>query len=92
MAGSEVRKVVWKDRDDATAQLLELLAESAGAHVIVCDNFHEATRRFQKAMIESELSKTHGKVAPAARSLGLTRSHMYNLMRAFGMMRDGSSK
>lgn len=52
--------------------------------------FQEATRRFQREMLERTLSETDWNVSEAARRLDLARSHVYNLVRAFGLSRDGS--
>ena len=52
--------------------------------------FQEETQRFQAELLKSTLEATGYNIAAAARRLDLTRSHVYNLIRAFGLARDGS--
>ena len=52
--------------------------------------FQEATRRFQARFLQDALKANGWNVADTARSLDLTRSHVYNLIRAFGLERRGS--
>lgn len=47
----------------------------------------EATRRFQRELLLSTLRDTDWNVLEAARRLDITRSHVYNLMRSFGLAR-----
>jgi Nif-specific regulatory protein len=49
--------------------------------------FQEATRRFQEQVVRKTLEETSWNVTEAASRLDLTRSHMYNLIRAFGIER-----
>ena len=51
------------------------------------ETFQEATRRFQKDLLRSVLDETQWNVVETARRLDLARSHVYNLIRAFGLTR-----
>lgn len=52
--------------------------------------FQEETRRFQSELLQSTLEATGYNIAATARRLDLTRSHVYNLIRAFGLGRNRS--
>ena len=47
--------------------------------------FQEETRRFQADLLRSTLESTGYNIAATARRLDLTRSHIYNLIRSFGL-------
>lgn len=49
--------------------------------------FQEATRQFQARLVQSTLEANNWNVVETARRLDLTRSHVYNLIRAFGLKR-----
>jgi Nif-specific regulatory protein len=49
--------------------------------------FQEATRRFQARYLEDALEASGWNVVETARRLDLARSHVYNLIRAFGLER-----
>jgi Nif-specific regulatory protein len=49
--------------------------------------FQEATRRFQMRLLKDSLEQTEWNVVEVARRLDLARSHVYNLIRAFGLER-----
>lgn len=49
--------------------------------------FAEATRRFQKQVLERALEATQGNVSEAARRLDLSRSRMYELLRDHDLLR-----
>jgi len=49
--------------------------------------FQEATRHFQADLIRETLAETDWNVSEAARRLDLARSHLYKLVRAFGLER-----
>ena len=49
--------------------------------------FQEATRQFQTELLRSSLDETRWNVVETARRLDLARSHVYNLIRAFGLER-----
>ncbi|NVJ05109.1 sigma-54-dependent Fis family transcriptional regulator [Myxococcus sp. AM001] len=50
-------------------------------------SFHEATRIFQCDLLRRELTKAEWNISEAARCLDLTRSHVYNLIKCFGLTR-----
>ncbi len=49
--------------------------------------FQEATRRFHRRLLCEMLEETGWNIVETARRLDLTRSHIYNLIRAFGLER-----
>jgi Nif-specific regulatory protein len=49
--------------------------------------FQEETRRFQAALVGRALEAAEWNVTAAARALDLTRAHLYNLIKAFGLSR-----
>ncbi len=49
--------------------------------------WQEATRRFQRRLLEETLAACGGNVSEAARRLDLARSHMHDLLRAHGIGR-----
>ncbi|MGH7435571.1 MAG: helix-turn-helix domain-containing protein, partial [Polyangiaceae bacterium] len=49
--------------------------------------FQEETRRFQSALLRRTLTAHDWNVTAAARSLDLTRAHVYNLIKAFDLSR-----
>jgi Nif-specific regulatory protein len=49
--------------------------------------FHEATRQFQRGLLESTLIANDWNVAETARQLDIARAHIYNLTRAHGLVR-----
>jgi Nif-specific regulatory protein len=50
--------------------------------------FQEATRRFQARLLRETLEEANWNIVETARSLDLARSHVYNLIRAFGLERQ----
>jgi DNA-binding NtrC family response regulator len=52
--------------------------------------FQEATRRFQRELLEKTLIDTGWNVSEAARRLDLARSHVYTLTAAFDLVRKSS--
>src|SRR5690606_14238396 len=50
-------------------------------------SYNDAMRAFQGQLITAALNETDWNVAEAARRLGITRSHVYNLIREFGLRR-----
>jgi len=54
-------------------------------------SFQEATRRFQRELVLNALADTGWNVAETARRLDLARSHVYNLIKAFGLEREPES-
>jgi Nif-specific regulatory protein len=62
-------------------------ADSSGvAHESL--SFQEATRQFQAQLVLETLEQAGWNVADAARRLDLARSHVYNLIHAFGLERQ----
>ncbi|MFO0610405.1 MAG: sigma-54-dependent Fis family transcriptional regulator [Polyangiales bacterium] len=57
---------------------------SAGAEALT---WQEATRRFQRGLLEETLAACNGNVSEAARRLDLARSHLHELLRAHGVGR-----
>jgi len=51
--------------------------------------FQAATRRLQEDLLRRTLEDTGWNIVEAAHRLDLTRSHVYNLIRAFGLERSG---
>jgi Nif-specific regulatory protein len=49
--------------------------------------FQDATRRFQSQLLRETLEETGWNVVETARRLDIARSHVYNLIRAFGLER-----
>ncbi|HEY8515384.1 MAG TPA: sigma-54-dependent Fis family transcriptional regulator [Candidatus Binatia bacterium] len=49
--------------------------------------FQEATRRFQADLLQRTFEETGWNVQETARRLEITRSHVYNLIKAFGLER-----
>jgi len=52
--------------------------------------FQEATRAFQRELLEKTLVETDWNIAETARRLDIVRSHVYNLIRGFDLERKGS--
>lgn len=52
------------------------------------ETFQEATRRFQARLLRETLDDTGWNVMEAARRLDLKKSHIYQLIKAFGLGRD----
>jgi Nif-specific regulatory protein len=52
-------------------------------------SFAELTRQFQRDFLRRELERGEWNVTEVARRLELTRSHVYNLIKAFGLQRAG---
>jgi Nif-specific regulatory protein len=50
--------------------------------------FQEATRRFQSGFLRDALEENGWNIVETARRLDLARSHVYNLIRAFGLHRN----
>ncbi|MDX2168768.1 MAG: sigma-54-dependent Fis family transcriptional regulator [Deltaproteobacteria bacterium] len=53
------------------------------------ETFQAATRRFQSSLLQKVLDETDWNISETARRLDLTRTHIYNLVRAFGLGRAG---
>ncbi|MGI9590952.1 MAG: sigma 54-interacting transcriptional regulator [Myxococcota bacterium] len=50
-------------------------------------SYQEATRRFQRELLQQNLEDTGWNIAETARRLDLARSHVYNLVKALGLER-----
>lgn len=50
-------------------------------------SFQEQTRKFQHRLLEQTLRDTDWNIAATARALDLTRAHVYNLIKLFGLSR-----
>ncbi|MFP2926224.1 sigma 54-interacting transcriptional regulator [Pyxidicoccus sp. 3LG] len=64
------------------------LADGPRAREEGTTSFHEATRLFQRDLLRRELDSQGWNVSEVARRLDLTRSHVYNLIKAFGLTRE----
>lgn len=74
--------------EEATAvEVRHLFPEAAAAADAGELTFQEATRRFQADLLARMLDETGWNVVETARRLDLARSHVYNLIRAFGLTR-----
>jgi Nif-specific regulatory protein len=58
------------------------------AHAGSSLTFQEATRRFQAELVRQVLEDSGWNVVETARRLDVARSHLYNLIRAFGLERS----
>ncbi len=74
---------------EGAAQLEARHLGLSGSEAPAAPSFHEATRLFQKDLLARELKATGWDTAEVARRLDLTRSHIYNLIKAFDLQRDG---
>ena len=54
-------------------------------------SLHAATKRFQRDLVQRALDRSQHNVSAAARTLQITRAHMYNLMASFGLRREVKS-
>ena len=61
--------------------------QQAKADVVEPTTFQEASRRFQSDFLQRALDDADWNVTEVAKSLDLARSHVYNLIRAFGLKR-----
>jgi Nif-specific regulatory protein len=50
--------------------------------------FQEATRQFQRELLSRTLAENSWNIAETARRLDIARSHVYNLIKAFGLERS----
>jgi transcriptional regulator with GAF, ATPase, and Fis domain len=85
-----VEAAVIRATGDGRAQVERehLFPASEGSEVAEPGSFHEATRQFQVELLERALADNKWNVSATARQLKLTRAHVYNLMRSFGIGRD----
>lgn len=54
--------------------------------------FQEATRAFQSGFVRDVLEESGWNVSEAAARMDVARSHVYNLIRAFGIVRGGGER
>jgi Nif-specific regulatory protein len=67
-------------------------ADADAAPAAQAASFQDATRRFQRELLLRTLEATSWNVTETARQLDLARSHVYNLIRAFGLERDTADR
>jgi Nif-specific regulatory protein len=63
---------------------------TAADHPNSAPTFQEATRHFQEDLLRQALEETQWNIVETARRLDLARSHVYNLIKAFGLERGRS--
>ncbi len=51
-------------------------------------SFHEHTRKFQRELVRASLKECDWNVTEAAKRLDLGRTHVYNLIKTFGLTRE----
>lgn len=56
------------------------------------EDWHQATRAFQRSLLADALARSGGSVGDAARRLGIARSHAYELIRALGLRDNAPGK
>src|SRR5262249_37308076 len=54
--------------------------------------FQQATREFQEELLRESLRETDWNVARTAERLDITRSHVYNLIHAFGLDKSSTKR
>lgn len=69
------------------AHLFRDAAPPGAGHDRVTLTFQEETRRFQANLVSRALEASDWNVTATARALDLTRAHVYNLIKAFGLKR-----
>lgn len=69
--------------EQKTADLTKIRPLIPGSGGSTIDNLKSATDNFEKVYIESALTQSDGRVAEAARRLGLERSHLYKKMKKY---------
>src|SRR5581483_361599 len=83
-----VEAAVIRAAGDSAQQLERDHLFAAGADPATPVTFQEATRRFQASLLRDTLEGSGWNVVEAARRLDLARSHVYKLIRAFGLERE----
>lgn len=68
-------------------EIRHIFPDDASAEPEATTSFQAATRRFQGQLVFRTLEETGWNVVEAARRLEVTRSHVYNLIRAHGLER-----
>jgi transcriptional regulator with GAF, ATPase, and Fis domain len=69
-------------------ELLDVFPDDAAATTSEVETLQGATRRFQRQHISVVLRSTEWNVLETARVLDVSRSHVYNLIRTFGLKLD----
>lgn len=69
-----------------------LFVEESAPPAEAPETFQSATRRFQGQLVLRTLQETNWNIVEAARRLDVTRSHVYNLIRAHGLERAATTK
>jgi transcriptional regulator of acetoin/glycerol metabolism len=84
-----VEAAVIRAAGDGSTQVesRHLFPDSADAAASENFTFQEATRRFQANFLRETLENTEWNVIETSRRLDLARSHVYNLIRSFGLRR-----
>ena len=80
--------VIRAHGDRATVVLEHHVFPAAAASAQAPATFHEATRAFQRRYVQQALDAADWNIAETARQLDLARSHLYNLIREFGLGRE----
>jgi DNA-binding NtrC family response regulator len=60
----------------------------SGSGAVALGTYQQETRRFQKELLQRALDSMDWKIAETAAALDLTRGHVYNLIREFGLSRN----
>lgn len=72
-------------RQDEQIQVHHLFPDAAADKHEKLLSYHEATRQCQAGILREALERNNGNVAETARELDLTRAHVYNLIKGFGL-------
>jgi Nif-specific regulatory protein len=72
-------------RQSDRIEMIDLFPDDVKATSADADTLQGATRRFQRHHVQSVLRSTEWNVMEAARVLDISRSHVYNLIRAFDL-------
>jgi Nif-specific regulatory protein len=86
---NSVEAAVIRAAGESAAQIetRHLFPDEVGPDAESAPSFQAATRRFQAQLVLRTLEETGWNVVEAARRLEVTRSHVYNLIRAHGLER-----
>jgi len=83
------RAVIMSDGRRLTATDLELDSAEGGT---ASTSLKEAREQVEREMVQRALKRHHGKIAPAAIELGISRPTMYELMEKLGIQRAETVK
>jgi len=86
---NSVEAAVIRAAGDGATQIetRHIFPDAASTEPEATTSFQAATRRFQSQLVLRTLEETGWNVVEAARRLEVTRSHVYNLIRAHGLER-----